>query len=228
MITIIHGDDIVSSRKLLVDLRSKNKDSFTFEGDKLKIDDLVQIFEGENLFGNDKTVFIENFLSKKTEKESEDLKNYIKNNSSMEIYLWEGKEIGKSTIASFGKADSKLFKIPKNIFAFLDSIKPDNGKTLVLEFHKNIETTDAEFIFQMIVRQFRLLLTISEEGKEQIDEALRLQDWQKRKLKNQASYFSINKLKELYKKLYEIDLGIKTGSLNMTLVQAIDMFLLDV
>lgn len=228
MITIIHGDDIVASRKLLIELKSKNKNHVSFEGEKLKIEDLVQEFEGGDLFGNNKTFFIENLLSRKAGKESEDLKDYIRKNSSMSIYLWEGKEIAKAVISSLGQTEVNHFKIPKNIFAFLDSIKPGNGKALIVQFHDNLKTTEPDFIFQMIIRQIRLLLAVSEQSEKNIDEALRLADWQKSKLRKQASLFSKEKLVELHSKLYQIDLGLKTGALSLTLEQAIDMLLLEI
>lgn len=231
MITIIHGDDIVSSRKFLITLRQEKKDSQSFNGESLKLTDLVQLIEGNMLFTDTKTIFIEEFFpKKKSGKEFEEIVNYINKNSSLiDLYLWEGKALTKKQTSQVYKPLEKLFKLPQVIFLFLDSLKPDDGKKLMTLFHQALKNTDVEFVFYMLIRQFRLLLALASDlrGREAVDEANRLAPWQKQKLQKQAHLFSLEKLIKTYKKLYEIDLGQKTGNLHLSLVQSIDFFLLD-
>ncbi|MCL5970676.1 MAG: hypothetical protein M1450_04215 [Patescibacteria group bacterium] len=228
MITIVHGDDTAASRKYFNDL--KTSDSVLFDGDKVTLTDIVQILEGGGLFSDNKKVFIDDFFSKrKAGKEFDDIISCIKNNSKEnDIFFWEGKEISKKIISSFVNANTKLFKLPQQLFAFLDGIKPENPKNITL-FHEALKTSDTEMIFFMLIRQFRLLLAISDSGASgQIDEVKRLAPWQITKLKKQSILFTKEQLINIYKKLYEIDLGQKTGTLHKTLEQAIDILLLEI
>lgn len=228
MITIIHGEDAASSRKHY--LTQKTNDSISFDGEKLTLTNLVQIIEGRQLFLEIKKIFIDELLSKrKPGRELEEivssLNKYSKDN---DIFLWEGKELSKKSLSLFKSAEIKLFKLPQYLFTFLDSVRPAS-KNNVISFHEALKNTEAELLFFMLIRQFRLLLVVSDHNlKEQIDEVKRLAPWQLTKLKKQSSLFSTEKLLSIYKRLYEIDLGQKTGSLNMTLEQAIDMFLLNI
>lgn len=229
MITIIHGDDTASSRKYYID--QKTKDAFSFDGEKVSQTDLVQILEGGGLFSDSKKIFVDDFLSKRKQgKETEDiilqLNKYCKTN---DIFLWEGKEISKKNISLFSDPNVKTFKFPLFLFTFLDGIKPRNTENLI-SFHEALKKSEAELVFFMLIRQFRLLLSVSQESSTDanIDEVKRLAPWQKSKLKKQSGLFSLVNLKNAYKKLFEIDLGQKTGTLNMSLEQAIDMFLINI
>ena len=231
MITIIHGDDIVLSRKYLQEKKQKSIDPYVFDG-IIDIPAIAQITQGSGLFSTEKNVFIENFFSK-NKLNSIDAKNLIKyinkNESSLNIFFWEAKVLEKRSITIFNNPAVKTFKISQTIFLFLDSIKPANFKSSITLFHKALQNTVAELIFFMLQRQFRLLLAISDEGaKEEIDEVLRLAPWQKGKIERQARLFSIGQLKDIYKKLYEIEMAQKTGNLPYSLVCAIDFLLLGI
>ena len=231
MITIIHGDDISNSREYFHELKQKNKDSVIFDANKISITDLVQNIEGSGLFGSAKAIFIEEFLTKlkKTNKESKEILDFIiKKSKSSNFILWESKEILKKDLSEFKDAVIKLFKLPKNIFLFLDNIKPNNSKNLLNLFHQALDSgIKEELILFMIQRQTRILLALSDPGdNESIDEVIRLAPWQLGKLERQAKSFDINSLKKIHKKLYEIELAQKTGTLSLSLVQSIDFLLL--
>src|SRR3989344_1727468 len=98
MITIIHGEDIESSRIYLQEEKQKHKDHVLYEGKKITPTDLFQNLQGSGLFSSTKTLFIENFLSgvKKTSKETKEIIDFIaRNHKSSEIFLWESKEFSK-------------------------------------------------------------------------------------------------------------------------------------
>ena len=86
---------------------------------------------------------------------------------------------------------------------------------------------ETELIFYMIVRQFRLLLSLTSEGSKNIDEAKRLAPWQSSKLKSQSKLFGKDRLIEIYKKLYKIDYETKFGLTSLPLNSTIDIFLID-
>lgn len=253
MLTIIHGDNISASRKYFLDEKEKYKEIQILDGGKITLTDLAQIFDGGELFSDNKTVFIEQFFTKRKKSKERDnlidaLQKYSKENN---LFLWEGKELEKSVLNSFKAANIKLFKLPQTLFLFIDSIKPDNGKQLISLFHQTLETTDVEMIFFMMVRQVRLLLalmpslreaerrsnpnkeiaalpTVARNDENKIDELKRLAPWQKTKLQQQANLFDQKQLLNLYKKLFLLEIGQKTGNLPNTILTSIDFLLLEI
>lgn len=233
MITIIHGDDIASSRNFYQNERSKHKNHIVFQSLNLTISNLVQSTQGLGLFNDIKTIFIEELLTKfkKTSKETKEIIDFLnKNCLKNDFFIWESKEISKKDLFVFKKSLEKKFKLPQNIFAFLDNIRPKNCQNTISLFHKTIlEGVKEELILFMLQRQFRFLLALSDKNtKDQIDEIKRIAPWQKSKLERQALYFSKDSLKKVYRKLFEIETGFKTGRLSLTLSQSIDFLLLEI
>ena len=204
-----------------------------FEGKKITATDLFQNIQGSGLFSNTKTIFIEGFLAsvKKTSKDTREVIDFIiKNHKESKFFLWEPKEFSKRELFIFKEAIAKNFKLPQNIFVFLDSLRPNNFKNTIPLFHQTLGSgVKEELIFFMIQRQFRLLLALSDNNSDKmIDELVRLAPWQKGKLERQASIFSKNQLKRIYNNIYKIESGLKTGKLNLTLPQAIDFLLYEI
>jgi len=230
MITIIHGDDIATSRNFLNEVRQKKPDVTLLNGEDLTVTDLLQIVEGGGLFITEKTIFIENFYSKKKAvKEFESLIAILKEKTlEHEIILWEGKELDKKSLSLFNHATVKTYKLPQTLFLFLDSIKPKQGKNLVQLYQKVIVHVEVEMVFFMLIRHVRMLLALSEKSIEQIDEVKRLAPWQHNKLQKQAALFTKKELIVLHKKLYVLDNGLKTGQLATPLSIALDILLIDI
>lgn len=233
MITIIHGDDISKSREYFHELKQKHRGFVLFDANKLTITDLVQNIEGSTLFGIAPAIFIEEFLTKlkKTDKESKEILDFIIKNSKSSVFaLWESKEILKKELFLFKDPIVKLFMLPKNIFLFLDNLKPNNSKNLLNLFHQALDSgIKEELILFMMQRQIRILLALSESSdSDSIEELIRLAHWQMSKLERQAKFFDHARLKKIYKKLYEIEIGQKTGGLSLSLTQTIDFLLLNI
>lgn len=251
MLTIIHGDDITKSRRYFVELKNKHRQFETLESAQVDLTILSQILEGGSFFQEEKNLFIENFLTKK--KNSSDYKpvlDYLKSAPDpTRIFLWEGKELGKNILTQFKNAEIKSFKLPSVLFSFLDALEPNKGKIIIKLFHQALINTDDEAIFYMLIRHIRMLLVIREgyslaiqdhalinkktnefpnkpESIDEISEIKRLQGWQKSKLEKQSANFSSKELINLYKDLYIIESGYKTGNLQGSLSSAIDIFLL--
>ncbi len=225
MITLVHGNDNLTSRKFF--LSQKDKDSITFDAEEIIVIELAQSLQGEELFRVSKKIFIENLFTRKGTKNLESIGKVLENNKNTEVFIWSEKEIGIRTLSSFPKFENQNFKVPQNIWAFLDGIRPNSPKNVAV-FHSTLTSTEPEIVFAMIVRQFRLLLGISSESKKNADEIKKLASWQKSKLIRQATLFKPEKLKEIYKKLYKIEKSQKTGSSNLNLVQNIDILLLEI
>lgn len=225
MITIIHGDDSLTSRKHFLSL--KTKESIYFDAESLNINELSQEISGSGLFLDSKVILIDNLFSKKGVKNIEQVSDLLNINKKLEIFLWSDRLVESKYLKLFKNPESKVFKLPQTIWSFLDSIKP-NSQNNVFSFQKTLETVEIEIVFAMIIRQFRLLLGISSNSKTNIDEIKRLAPWQKSKLLRQASLFEDNSLSKIYRKLYLIEKSIKTGKSNLTLEQNIDILLSDI
>lgn len=226
MLTIVHGADIVSSRKYFIE--QKNKNSLTFDSADLVLSELEQSLSGSSLFGQGKTIFIENLFTKKASKNFEPIATVLhKISNETSVFLWADKELGIKPLSAFPKHTSQLYKINQNIFGFLDSIKSNSSQN-VANFHEALKFSDSEIIFFMIIRQFRLMLGIIDEGKDTIDEVKRLAPWQRSKLMRQSQLFGKENLIKIYKKIYKIDKQQKTGRTILTLVQNIDILLLEI
>lgn len=230
MITIIHGDDIATSRSVLNDVRVKKPEALFVDGQTTTLTDLIQQMESGGLFTNEKTIIIERlYTKKKSLKEFEALVAYLQTKTlDNEIILWEDKELDKKSLSLFQHATVKKYKLPQTLFLFLDSLKPNNGKELVKLSHKVLTVTEEEMVFFMLIRQVRLLLALREKSSAQIDEVKRLAPWQMNKLQKQANLFTINQLLGLHKKLFLIDKGLKTGELATDLSVALDILLIDI
>ncbi|HYK09056.1 MAG TPA: hypothetical protein VEW42_06175 [Candidatus Eisenbacteria bacterium] len=235
MITLIHGEDITASRNFYFDAKKKSVDAITLDGTAITLTDLQQALSGSDLFGVKKDIFIENLISKR--KSIKDIEQFVDiiTDSNAETVLWESKELTPKQVGLFGKAAVRLFKIPSTIFAFLDGIRPNNGKQLIELFHKTLEDKDPEFVLFMLQRQIRTLLALSSSSEESesrsatfISELSRLAPWQKGKVEKQAGLFSTQQLLDVHDKLFQLELDMKTGGLTLPLAESIDMLLLSI
>lgn len=254
MLTIIHGSDTALSRKYFLEEKQKIKDAILLDADGVDLTSLAQIFDGGGLFGETKSLFVEQFITKR--KKYADYENIT---TKLEDYglehtiiLWEGKELDRSTLNRLKKATVRIFKLPQTLFQLLDSLAPNNGKLLIKLFHETIKNSETEMIFFMLVRQIRILLALSNQmslretqrrsnpqeiatlpsvtrnDENPIDEIKRLAPWQKSKLEKQASQFKPEQLLILYNKLFKLEVGQKTGTLSLPLDSAIDFLLIEV
>lgn len=233
MITLIHGDDLVKSRKYLSVLKGTHQSAETLNGTEVNITSLLQILHGGSFFSEDKILFIEELLLKKknTSEYKEIINLLVDDKLPAHIILWEGREIEKNILETFKNAGIKLFKLPRSLFSFLDALKPENGINLIKLFHNVLETTDEESVFYMLVRQFRLLLALHPESQHPspftLEDLKRLQSWQKEKLTKQSQLFNVSLLISKYRELYAIESGIKTGN-RSSLINSVDIFLLGI
>lgn len=228
MITLLHGDDIESSRNELNRLRNQAKDKEIRQLDGRGLTDtaLTQALESHSLFGGDTLVIVENLFGKlgKKQKLIESLAGIITRSAKIvDVILWEEKEMSATVIKSLVGVKVQLFKTPVSLFQFLDSIKPGNARSMLLLYEKTLATHVPEVIYTMIVRRIRQLIQaadgVTPEG---------LQDWQASRLTSQSRSFTMEKLTDIYQRLLEAEYSIKTGTTPFTLSQLTEQILLDI
>ena len=115
-------------------------------------------------------------------------------------------------------AKIKEFKINENIFKLLDACYPGNLKKFVLMLNNVKANADEIFIFIMMTRFVRNLLTVK------INPASsKLPPWQAAKLKHQAALWNLDKLISYYYSFHNIDLSIKTSNSPYSPCESLDI-----
>ena len=222
---IIHGNDITSSRNFFFEEKTKIKSFISLNGDALTFDILFQALENQSFFEEKKSILIENYFGKnKTGTiEFKQIAQYLEKEKNADVIFWENSEISKSALPYYKSFLIKMFSFPQSIFLLLDNIKPNNSRETISIFNQLKKNIEPEIILFMIVRQLRILLSISMDQK--IEETKRLAPWQIAKFKKQLTYFSPESLRALYGKLYKLDLSQKTGTNAIEISKGIDFFL---
>jgi len=115
-------------------------------------------------------------------------------------------------------------KIEADIFKTIDAISSRNKKQALILIHKHLEKGDPPlYLLSMINFQFRnLLLVKSCESKGELyindmrilSKKLKLHPYVVRKSIQQARRFTIDELKKIYRKIFQVDLNIKTGKID--------------
>ena len=227
MITILHGDNQVKTREHLTSAIQQFKlkggqEVIHLNGKKITQTDLIQATETASLFGSDKLVIIEQLFSRPQSQQKKDLFIYLdtisKDLNLPAIIIWEDQLITPAKLKFLKNSSNHSFKLPQQLFSFLESIKPGNNTSLQKLFIQLSQHEAIEMIFVMVIRQIRLLIMAK-------DKALLLSPWQQQKLTSQANYFNLDQLLKLHKELLQIDTNNKTGKNLLTLQQSLDIFL---
>lgn len=231
MLHLFHGESIEASRKELVTLKEKYKNGevVSLDGRSMTATDLIQATESTSLFGGNRLVVVENLFSKRLKKKTQDFDKFTQMINHLphetEIVFWEEKEQPKTILGFFPKnTDIALFRPDRMIFTFVESLRPGYTENILDNFHAAIKKDAPEFIFVMVVRQLRYLLMVKELKKE----VKELSPWQLSKFMRQGQYFTLQKLLDLYGKLLEIDVRIKSGETPFSLTQEMRLFLLEI
>lgn len=224
MIRLLHGDNLVESRKglgtLISEARGKGAEVVFFSGKKITISDLRGALESGSLLGNNRLVVIENLLGGIQSKEKSKVIGYLKDGDfDNDLVLWEEKEIKKTGLPKVFQ--EQVFKVNQIIFRFLESLKPGNQKEMLNLLLQLKQREEAEMVFYMLIRQFRYLIL----GKD--NELSKMPEWQSRKFVSQSKFFSEEKLKEVYKSFLKIDFQQKTSSDSFSLYSRLDLFIAD-
>lgn len=228
MITVFYGENTVLSRRAFLEelklARQKGLEIFRLEGKSLDWTNFTQVLESDSLFQSGKSIFIENLFSLPKSSLKEKLFSLLKKNCDMDVFIWEGKNLTKTQQGEFPKGFLfHQYKIPAMIFRFLDDLKPGNSKKNLENFHQCLLSDDPEMIFQMIIRQVRLL-TLAKDGEKYLPGA----SWQKAKIFSQSRQFSKELLKDIYHRLLEIDFQQKTSQTPFNLASSLDLLISEI
>jgi len=228
MITIVHGDNIESSRNELTSLISSAKDKEVRRLDGKHLDEtaLIQAMESNSLFSSNVIVIVENLftpLGRKTKRIKEFTKILDDNTQTADCICWEPKELSKEVLSCFtSKVTSKVFSIPKTIFIFLDNIKTNNAKMLLSMADELFLVSAPELVWNMMISRVRQLIQI-QSG---VNPA-KLQSWQVSRLTNQERSFTMDKLLKSYSKMLEMEYALKTGMSPFSMSETIKQWIIE-
>lgn len=226
---LIHGEDQQNSRNflnvLIKELNPKNeKNVFQTSGKSLTPELILQNIQSNSFFGHERILVIENLITGNRSKTKNDVLTLLsesKNFSNdIDLVIWEGSSLTAASIKPLKNFISREFKLPTILFTFLDSFKPKNAKQNHFLLTELLKTQPIELIFFMLAKRVRQLFEISTGNQ------IKTSPWQLNKLTKQANYFNQNQLKKLYMDLIIIDYNNKTGNLNTSLTNELDMLLI--
>lgn len=224
MITIVHGEDNLSSYKRLSELienyNSKNIEVIVKDSADMDVGTLRQETGQSDLFGTSNCLVIKNLLSGIKSKNKDSLIESLKKMADGEVVLYEAKKLTETALKSLSKARVETFNINPVIFKFLDLLRPGNTRVVLQGWNRLLELGhEPEYVFSMVVRQIRLLIQAKSGGS-----YLKLSPYPKKLITLQANYFTLNQLLDLHHHLYETDKRIKTGLSPLPLDQLLLQF----
>lgn len=223
MLTIICGEDSISSRNYFTDQQKllKEKDFEIVNVDYHQVLELDETGASESsLFALKRAYFTQSLNKKVFKKMSERNEKKIKaivESKAIQVFDWE-EETSSRELKSIKGIVIKEFKPSQTIFKLLDSCYPGNLKRFLSTLQTFSESTEDIFIFIMLGRHMRNILSVKMGEK-----IPKLMSWQIAKLSNQAKYWKEENLINFYQGLHRIDVNSKTNGTPFTVKKSLDI-----
>lgn len=222
MITIICGEDFVSSRNLFTQFRSSvlpTQIALTFN----KFNDFLDHYENNaasNLFQQKSIYFLENInkqINLKTQKKLIPKIEAIHQDKETIVYIWE-ENISSREIKLKKNAIIKEFKPSQTIFKLINACYPGNKSGFLSTLNSLKTSLDEYFIFIMLIRHLRKLILAKDKVYGD-----RMLPWQKMQLDSQANKWAKDSLLKFYDSFFRLDLTTKTGTNPLGIIKSIDI-----
>lgn len=223
MLTIICGEDSVESRRYLTDQERllKEKDFEIVNIDYHQVLELDETGSSDiSLFALKRAYFTQSLNKKVFKKMSDRNEKKIKAiiaSKEIQVFDWE-EETSARDLKSIKGVIIKEFKPSQSIFRLVDSCYPGNLKTFINSLNTLSESTEDIFIFIMLARHMRNILSVKMGEK-----IPKLASWQLGKLANQARYWDEKNLINFYQGLHRIDVNSKTNGTPFTVKKALEI-----
>jgi DNA polymerase III delta subunit len=212
MITILCGQDFITSRAKLSEIRdnSEASEKIILSAKDLNLEVLTQELLSLTLFSDKKLLIVEDFFQQK----NVSFKIFDDLSDKIDLVLWESGDLPKSL--RFGKDVTVLnFKPKQIIFKYIDSLIPQNKKvSLNLLFETYEENVDEPAIFYFLIKHIRFLIVSKLKNPKVFFKTENQADWLVDKYFFLSQKFDFKKLKRIYELLCETELRLKTGKLD--------------
>lgn len=222
MITIICGEDFVSSRNYFSQLRLNilpNQIVLNFN----KLTEFLNHYENNassNLFQQKSIYFLENInkqINLKTQQKLIPKIEAIHQDKETVVYIWE-ENVSSREIKLKKNAIIKEFKPSQTIFKLINACYPGNKLGFLLTLNSLKTSLDEYFIFIMLIRHLRKLILVKDKVYGE-----RLASWQKAQLDSQANKWSKDSLLKFYDSFFRIDQTTKTGTNPLGIIKSIEV-----
>ena len=223
MLTIVCGEDVFKARDVYKEfILSKKKEGFEIQ--QIRTEQIEEILKNSsgvvNLFGM-KIIYTTEYVSKKykgiAKTPYKEAVKSIAKDAEINLISWEG---GNSAyeLSSLVKIATKTFesKPSQSIFELLDNLSPGKLKNFLNCLNTVADTSEDLFIYTMLKQHLRKLHHLSVGS-----EAIKIQPWQKLKLRNQIRLWDPDKLRFFYQKFLSIELSTRTGATAYTYLDSI-------
>ncbi len=202
MIYIFHGDDQFASRSQFNNFLDQQKDTDILRLDSKNINpDLINGFiNSQSLFAVKKILTVTNFFSISKPILTPIIK-IVNNNSSIDIVIWQDKNLNPTQLKIFPKATVQKYTLNKSLFICLNQIKPKNLTKFIPLYKKVINQEPFELFLFFVKNQLRKQIT-------------------------SYSQFDKNKIKKTYLQIIELDYQSKTGQLSIPKEVALERILI--
>ncbi len=222
---ILHGENLVKSRnklvKIIEEAKQAGKEVERLSAKQLDPAGLETALQKTSLFGTEQLVVIEELHSLPRSKKKNQLIEIVQD-ANVEVLLWEKRDLTKTMLKQFPKAEVEHFKITNSLFNWLDSFSPRTDTKKQLQLLQDAQQTNGEqMCFVMLARQVRLMIQISDGGRPAGPPFVIS------KLQKQAQDFTMEQLLKIHEKLFQLDIASKTSQNLMTLGQELDLLIIN-
>lgn len=225
MLTIIHGEHTPHSREKLTELLSAAHQAGTtvtrLTAKELTPALLTDFLQRTSLFAEKELLVIEELHSLVKSKQKDVLIQLIAGETEKDIILWEKRELTATMLKPFTRPQVFVFPLSKQLFAFVEKLGTYASKeTCIQNAHAVYEQDGAYFLFAMLCRQVRSLISAHDDG------MLKGAPFMISKIKKQAQFFTLPQLLSLHTQLLMIDTAEKQSGSALTLEQQLDLLFL--
>ena len=226
MLTIFCGEDSAASRKQFAD----TKKQFEEKGYEIvaynvnSLDDFSrELSFSSTLFATKRLYALENILSKKAQR---DIVNRVLKEAeetlqnTPEVCIWEEATDDRTLKRAFPNAKLIVTKLSTNLWKLLDGLQPGNLLPTIQTLRSIQDSNDIHLTHFMLMRRLKELLIVSQGG-----QPAKLAPWQVGKLKSQARAWKPEMLESCFRKMVEIEMQTKSGTMVYELNKALEITL---
>lgn len=216
MLTIFCGEDPVASRKLF----SEHVRLLQEKGYEISRD-LENVNYGASLFDTKRAFVLEHALGKKAQRDIV-IKVLKETETTLqqtpEVCFWEETTDERTLKRAFPKAKIVATKLSSSLWKLLDNFQPGNLQSTIHTLREIQDTNDIHLIHFMLMRRLKELLIVAHGG-----QPAKLAAWQVGKLKTQARAWKPEMLESCFRKLVEIEMQTKSGTMVYELNKALEI-----
>lgn len=199
---LLHGNAKIVSRKKLIDLKQQyDPNSISVYEQGTKVQDILGGVMTMPMLGEERLIILEN--------PPEDLTFDFQ--PAVSLVIWYEKEISdKKPIYEYFKKNGQIAYFPegkeRSIFPFLDMLVAGDPKAFLELEQLKLNGFEIQYFITMLFYQLRNLAVIPAKSPQFVKE----------KIARQRQKFPLQKVKNLYKEILEIDFKIKSGLLEVS------------